>query len=86
MEFYTIAVGRAKLTPFMKLLWNDTCSIEDYFDIGDVTWSGLMKSVTEFINYNHGSAEVYRSDFIRPNFMDVKLRLSSFEPLEINCN
>jgi hypothetical protein len=87
LEFFTRAVDRAKLSLFMNLLINDFRSINDYFDIGDVTWSGLMTSVTEFINNSKdGRAEVYRGEFIRPDYEDVKLRLTSDEPLEINCN
>ena len=86
LEFFTRAVDRAKLTGFMKFLLNDACSIKDYFDIGDVTWSGLMESVTSFIIDNDGQANVYRGDYIRPNYDDIKSRLKSDLPIEINCN
>jgi hypothetical protein len=65
LEFFTRAVDRAKLTKFMGFLVNDACSINDYFDIGDVTWSGLMDSVTSFIIGNGGQANIHRGDYIR---------------------
>lgn len=87
LEFFTRAVDRAKLTPFMGWLVNDACSIQDYFDIGDITWSGLMIAVTEFINNSKdGSATVYRSDYARPDYEDIKSRLTSDEPIMINCH
>lgn len=86
LEFFTRAVDRAKLPPFMKLLLNDACSYEDYFDIGDATWTNLITEIESFVENNNGSASVYRTDYIRPNYNNIKEQLKSNNPVQIDCN
>lgn len=86
LEFFTRATDRAKLTSFMKSLLNDACSYQDYFNIGDITWTNLMNSVKSLTESHGGAASITSTDYIRPNYKDIIEYLKSDVPLQINCD
>ena len=86
LEFFTRAADRAKLSPMMKLLLNDACSYQDYFNIGDITWTNLMNNVKSMAEANGGAASVTSAEFIRPKYLDVITYMKSSSPIPINCD
>ena len=86
LEFFTRAVDRVKLPPFMRILINDACSFEDYYDIGYETWSNLTTEVQQFVGDNGGQADLHRWDFIRPDYKELLNQLKTNLPVDINCN
>lgn len=70
----------------MRFLINDACSIKDYFDIGDLTWTNLMNQVSAYINSEDGASFVNQGQSIRPDYIDIKEKLESNMPIQINCD
>jgi hypothetical protein len=70
----------------MKAMWNDACSYQDYFNIGDLTWTNLMNNVKLLTEQYGGAASLTRTDFVRPKYEDIIDLLESDTPLPIKCH
>lgn len=58
VEFYARAIDRANIPLIMKLFRNKHCLEQDYYKIGDLTWSNLQQKVSDLVISNNGDAVI----------------------------
>ncbi len=86
-EFYAKAIDRANIPLLLKMARNKHCLEQDYYKIGDLTWSNLQKNIAGLINLYNGNANIKQPQFEHLETPIVLDKLKSTVPVSfVGCN